>query len=75
MGSANVESTPTPNLGRPTTTASSAGGGGGGSGGPVTAENQNRRWLEEMDIGYRSLISDIYPYLKDVCDIGQLIET
>ena len=64
MGSLNGDG---PNLGRPNPTLI-----GGGNGGAVTAENQNRRWLEEMDIGYRSLISEIYPYLKDICDIGQL---
>jgi hypothetical protein len=59
--------------GRPNPAAAGGGANGVGSGsGPVTAENQNRRWLEEMDIGYRSLISEIHPYLKDICDIGQL---
>lgn len=80
----NIPATPSASSGGP-----GAGGGGAGAGGlparPSTAggsipagtlaENQNRRWLEEMDIGYRSLVTDIHPYIKDICDIAQFLES
>jgi len=38
------------------------------------AEVQNRRWLEEMDNGYRNLVNAIYPYIRELCELEAFLD-